>query len=159
MATSRGSRDTSNLVEDLAATPDRVEAAVRDAGPSALDHAPPGEWSPRTILAHLRDDEFMVMRLRLERMIAEDNPTLAPFDETTWAATRRTGRDALPDLLADLRLQRKASLGILSTLRPDDWRRTGVQPEYGAFDIHWWVEHWLDHDNTHIAQLTSTLAT
>ncbi len=155
--TSRGTQEISSLLEGLAATPDRLQAAVRDADDGALDAAPDGDWSARTVLAHLRDDEFMVMRLRLERMIVEDHPTLTPFDEKAWAASRWRGRDTVDDLLADFRLQREVTMMILRRLEEDDWRRTGLQPEYGAFDVHWWAEHWLEHDETHIAQIGSAL--
>ncbi len=156
--TSRGSRDIPSLLEGLAATPDRLQAAVRAADDNALDAAPDGDWSARTVLAHLRDDEFMVMRLRLERMTVEDHPTLTPFDEKAWAASRWQGRDTVDELLADFRLQREATMMILRCLEGDDWLRTGLQPEYGAFDVHWWVEHWLGHDETHIAQISAALA-
>lgn len=155
--TSRGTQEISSLLEGLAATPDRLQAAVRDADDGALDAAPDGDWSARTVLAHLRDDEFMVMRLRLERMIVEDHPTLTPFDEKAWAASRWRGRDTVDDLLADFRLQRDVTMMSLRRLEDDDWRRTGLQPEYGAFDVHWWVEHWLEHDETHLAQIGSAL--
>ncbi len=117
-----------------------------------------GGWSARTVLAHLRDDEFMVMRSRLVRMTVEDHPTLAPFDEKAWAASRWKGRDTVDELLADFRLQREVTMMGLRRLESDDWLRTGLQPEYGAFDVHWWVEHWLEHDENHIAQISSALA-
>jgi hypothetical protein len=158
MTTSRGSRDIASLLEGLAATPDRLEAATRNAGDDALDAAPAGEWSARTVLAHLRDDEFMVTRLRLARMTVEEHPTLAPFDEGAWASSRWRGRDTHQELIADFRLQREASMMTLRRLEASDWLRTGLQPEYGAFDIHWWVEHWLEHDETFIAQISSALA-
>ena len=158
MTTSRGSRDTRSLLEGLAATPDRLEAATRNADDGALDAAPDGEWSARTVLAHLRDDEFMVMRLRLARMIVDEHPTIAPFDEGAWANSRWRGRDGLQELLSDFRLQREASMMVLRRLEASDWLRTGLQPEYGAFDVHWWVEHWLEHDETHVAQISAALA-
>jgi hypothetical protein len=155
--TLHGSRDTAELLQAYASTPERLEAIVEGATDEALDFAPPGEWSACTILAHLRDDEFMCLRVRVERMVVEDDPELAPFDEKAWAASRYTGRDALPELLADFRVQRDASLMILSRLSPADWRRTGRQPEYGHFDVHWWMEHRLKHDEMHLDQLRRTL--
>ncbi len=155
--TSRGSQEIPSLLEGLAATPDYLQAAVRDADDDALDAAPTGDWSARTVLAHLRDDEFMVMRLRLERMTVEDHPTLTPFDEKASAASRWQGRDTVDELLADFRLQRDVNIMSLRRLEDDDWRRTGLQPEYGALDVHWWVEHLLEHDETHIAQIGSAL--
>ncbi len=158
MMTSRGDRDIPSLLEGLAAIPDRLEAATRNTDDGALEAAPDGEWSARTVLAHLRDDEFMVMRLRLARMIVEEHPTIAPFDERAWADSRWSGRDGLQELLSDFRLQREASMMVLRRLETSDWLRTGLQPEYGAFDVHWWVEHWLEHDETHAAQISSALA-
>ncbi|MFQ5382585.1 MAG: DinB family protein [Dehalococcoidia bacterium] len=153
-----GSRNTSGVIAELAAVPDRLARAIAPASDAALDSAPEGEWTARTVLAHLRDDEFMVMRLRLERMLVENEPELAPFDERAWAVSRNTSRDSRDDLLSDFRTQRGASVAILKTLAPDDWRRVGHQPEIGSFDIHWWLEHWLDHDNNHLAQIESALA-
>src|SRR5689334_18971188 len=78
---------------------------------AALDYRmAPDEWSIREILAHLVDDEIYVMRLRLERIVKEDQPHLAPHDEKRWYATRNTTRDALGELLDDFRVQRAASL-------------------------------------------------
>ena len=158
MPTLSGARNTSDLITDFAAIPDRLDEAITPATDDQLDSAPEGEWTARTVLAHLRDDEFMVGRLRLERMLIESEPDLAPFDEKAWAGSRYTGRDSREQLLADFRIQRQASVAILNTLGPGDWRRTGLQPEYGSFDIHWWLEHWLDHDNTHLAQISTTLS-
>ncbi len=158
MPTLSGSRNTTELLTDFAAIPDRLDEAVASASDDRLDAAPEGEWTARTVLAHLRDDEFMVMRLRFERMLVEHEPDLVPFDEKAWAASRNTNRDSREQLLAGFRLQRQASVAILNTLAPGDWRRIGRQPEIGAFDIHRWLEHCLGHDNNHLAQITSALS-
>jgi hypothetical protein len=98
------------------------------------------------------------MRMRLERMLAEEQrPLLMPFDETAWAANRWTGRDALPELLADFREQRAASIQILRRLQDDDWARVAYQPEIGELTIRTWTEHWVEHDQTHINQLRAGL--
>jgi hypothetical protein len=93
----------------------------------------PDAWSIREILAHLVDDEMYVTRTRVERIIKEDNPLLAPHDEKRWYATRNTTRDALAELLSDFAVQRAASLAMLRMLREEDWQRQGRQPEYGDF--------------------------
>lgn len=154
----RGTRDIDTLLEKLAATPDLLEVAVRGADEAALDFAEPGEWSTRIILAHLRDDEFMVMRLRAVRIAVEDHPHLTPFDEKRWVASRWTGRDGVEELLADFRQQRQASIMVLHRLEGEDWQRTGLQPEMGVFDAHWWLDHWVEHDEIHLAQIEKTLA-
>ena len=124
----------------------------------ALDFRPsPDAWSIREILAHLVDDEMYVMRTRLERMIKEDFPLLAPHDEKLWYASRNTTRDKLAELLSDFSLQRTASLGIITLLRESDWARQGQQPEYGVFTAEEWLAHWVAHDTTHLQQIESNV--
>jgi hypothetical protein len=153
MATNRGA-----LIETLRRTHPtlvRLTAALPDA---ALDFRPaPAEWNVREVLAHLVDDEMKVMRLRMERIVTEDHPHLAPYDEKQWYATRNTARDARDELLADFDLQRAASLGMLDMLCESDWAREGYQPEYGAFSAESWLEHWVEHDTTHLGQVEATL--
>lgn len=146
-----------DLISRLAETPRKVAHLVAEADDSRLDRAAAGEWSARTILAHLRDDEFMVMRLRLERMISEDDPVLTNFDEKRWAQSRNRSRDRKETLLGDFALQRQASLNILQSLQPGDWGRTGTHPEMGAFTVGSWVAHWAEHDDQHLRQLEEML--
>jgi DinB superfamily len=119
----------------------------------------PDEWSIREILAHLVDDEIYVMRLRVERIVKEDQPHLAPHDEKRWYASRNTTRDALDQLLDDFRVQRAASLSMLHMLREQDWARTGTQPEYGTFTAEEWLGHWVEHDTVHLEQIRENLET
>ena len=60
-----------DLIGELSMTPDRVATITRGVLNDELDRAAGDEWSSRTILAHLRELEFMVMRIGLERMISE----------------------------------------------------------------------------------------
>lgn len=124
----------------------------------ALDfRATPEDWTVREILAHLVDDEMYVMRTRLERIIKEERPHLAPHDEQAWYASRNTTRDQLTELLADFAVQRAASLGIITMLRESDWAREGYQPEYGTFTAGEWLGRWVAHDTTHLEQIECTL--
>lgn len=133
----------------------RLTSSLRD---EALDfRTAPSEWSIRDILAHLVDDEMYVMRTRLERMIKEDRPFLAPHDEKAWYANRNTTRDHITQLLDDFGLQRAASLGIITMLRESEWARQGQQPEYGLFTAQEWLTHWVAHDTTHLQQIERTL--
>jgi hypothetical protein len=150
------SRD--QLIAALAQTHAALVNLTASQPDEALDfHPAPGEWSVREILAHLVDDEMYVMRTRLERMMKEDRPHLAPHDEQKWYAHRNTTRDQLAELLADFAVQRTASLGILIMLRESDWMREGYQPEYGTFTAETWLGQWAAHDATHIQQIADTL--
>jgi hypothetical protein len=153
MATTRA--DAIATLQQTPATLVQMTSALPDA---ALDfRAAPTEWSVREILAHLVDDEMYVMRLRLERIVKEDNPQLTPHDEQRWYTTRNTTRDALAELLVDFAVQRAASLGIIGMLRESDWKREGVQPEYGRFTADGQLAMWAEHDTTHLRQIEATL--
>lgn len=145
------------LIDILDATPRILEEIASHADEALFDKAWPGEWTPRTVLAHLRDDEFLVMRMRLERLLAEERPMLMPFDEAEWATNRWTGRDAIPELIEDFRAQRAASSQILRRLTEDKWTRPGYQPELGEVTIRSWTEHWVEHDQEHVNQLRAGL--
>jgi hypothetical protein len=151
--------DRAQLIATLEQTPSSLERLTADLDEAGLDfRAAPGDWSIREILAHLVDDEMYVMRTRLERMVKEERPHLAPHDEKHWHATRNTTRDGLAELLADFGVQRAASLGILKMLRETDWARPGFQPEYGELTASSWLTSWVAHDTTHIRQIETTAA-
>ncbi len=151
-------KDRPQLIAHLEATPSVLAGLTRDLTARELDFRPgPREWSIREILAHLVDDEMYVMRTRLERMIKEEVPVLAPHDEQRWYATRNMSRDDLAQLLDDFALQRAASLGILRMLREAEWQREGIQPEYGRFTAEEWLGHWVAHDRVHARQIEANI--
>ncbi len=145
------------LLKQLAATPRTLAHLVVEASDELLDTAADGEWSARTVLAHLRDDEWLVLRMRCERMLSEDGPVFPDFDEKAWEKERNRSRDRKEELLGDFALQRQASLNMLANLRPGDEERRGRHEEYGEFTVGSWITHWVEHDRTHIAQVERML--
>ncbi|MBI5949633.1 MAG: DinB family protein [Chloroflexi bacterium] len=146
-----------DALDRLAATPKRLAHLVAEASDAVLDAAPPGEWSARTVLAHFRDCEVLADGMRLARMLAEEAPVFADFDEAAWAANRNRSRDHKAQLLGDFALHRQATLLIFAGLRPEDWERTGSHPMRGAFTVRTWVDQWLEHDLGHLDQLERLL--
>jgi hypothetical protein len=152
-------RARDHLISTLEQTYPTLVRLTATLGESALDFRPsPDAWSAREILAHLVDDEMYVMRTRVERVIKEDHPHLAPHDEKKWYPSRNTTRDSLSELLADFELQRRASLGMMHMLRDSDWAREGYQPEYGHLSAEGWLARWVDHDTVHLRQIEANLA-
>jgi hypothetical protein len=146
-----------DVIGTLEATPGALANIVLEASEADLDRAAAGEWSARTVLAHVRDYEHLVMRMRVARMVAEDAPVFPDFDETRWEAARNRGRDRKEQLLADLALQRRASLDLLRSLGPGDWHRTGTHEAGKRWTVESWVSHWAEHDRLHIEQLERAL--
>lgn len=149
--------EPSATIERLAATPATLAHLVAETTEARLDWSEVvGGWSPRTILAHLRDDEYLCQRLAVERMLAEVAPALHFVDGADWEPNRNRERDRKEFLLADFALQRQASLGILRGLRPEEWQRTG-ESAGRVTTIAAFVAAWAEHDAEHIAQLEAAL--
>jgi hypothetical protein len=144
------------LIDRLAATPKTLAHLVAEASDALLDAAPAGQWSARTTLAHFRDDEYLCMRVALERMLAEDTPELHFIDGADWEPTRNRSRDRKEHLLGDFALHRQASLLILRSLRPEDWQRTGRRGER-TLTIEDLTRVWVRHDAEHVSQLEAAL--
>ena len=146
-----------DLIDQLAAMPKRLAHLVVEVADEALDEAAPDAWSARTILAHFRDDEYLCMRVALERMLAEENPLLHFLDGATWEPGRNRTRDRREVITSDFALQRQASIGILNGLRPEDWSRTGRTEDGRTFTVEQFVAAWAGHDAEHQAQLERVL--
>lgn len=146
-----------DAIAKLAATPGTLAHLVAETNDAELDTSIHGGWSARTLLAHFRDDEYLCMRVALERMLAEENPALRFIDGGEWEPMRRRTRDRKEWLLGDFALQRQASVAILRGLEPADWERTGATAGHGDFTIAALVDSWARHDAEHIASLESVL--
>lgn len=149
---------TAERIDRLAATPKTLAHLVADATDDVLDAQPaPGEWSIRTILAHLRDDEFLRMRLCLERALAEAEPEVSFHEGSAWHDRRNRSRDRKEQILGDFALQRQASVAILRSLREEDWERGLRDATRGRLTISQLVDTWLRHGDEHVAQIERLL--
>ena len=145
---------TAERIDLLIAAPKTLAHLVVEASDAQLDQEPTGGgWGARTVLAHLRDFEFLVARLAVERALAEDAPAVSSLDNRAWEQDRNRTRDRKDWLLAEFALQRQASASILRALRESDWQRALQTPFAGRITVSALVDWWLEHDLTHVAQL------
>ncbi len=141
----------------LVATPSKLAHLTVEATDEALDAASEGEWSARTVLAHLRDAEMLEFRVGLERLLAEPDPALYFLPPDEWERDRNRERDQKSVLLSDFALQRQASVNIIATMREPDWERTAPGPRGEAITIAQFVQIWAGHDHAHLGQLEELL--
>ena len=104
-----------------------VVAAVEGITDAELDARPEGEdeWTPREIVHHLADSE-MTSAIRLRRLIAEEQPVIAGYDEAEWA--RRLHYDDRPigPSLDALAAARATTADLLDRLTDAEWGRERV---------------------------------
>jgi hypothetical protein len=75
------------LIEQIASAPAALSAAVKGLNDTQLDTPyREGGWTPRQIVHHVADSH-MNAYIRFKLGVTEDNPTVKPYDEKTWAET------------------------------------------------------------------------
>ena len=135
----------------LASTEDAIAECLKAIGPNRINLPPaPGKWSAAEIVCHLADSEI-VFAFRLRQTLAEDGPTIEPFDQDKWAA-RYSGVPAT-EALAAFSALRKWNLRLIRDALPGAAGRTMTHPERGTMTFQTIVETMAGHDLNHLGQL------
>ena len=135
----------------IASTPDAIAECLKAIGPHKISVPPaPGKWSASEIVCHLADCEI-VFGFRMRQTLAEDGPTIQPFDQDKWAAN-------YPGIPAAQALEtfsalRKWNLRLIRTALPAAAARTVTHPERGTMTFQTLVETMAGHDLNHLGQL------
>ncbi len=140
------------LMDRYASAAGAVDDALAGIDEADLDRRPPsGEWTARQIVHHLADSESMAY-VRLRRLIAEDDPVIAGYDEPEWARRLHYDRPIEPSL-AVLRAVRAASHQLLTTLTPEEWARSGTHSDSGSYSVERWLAIYAEHSHDHADQI------
>jgi hypothetical protein len=94
----------------------------------------PGTWSIHQIVVHLTDCE-QVFADRMKRVIAEDRPVLAAFDENLWMQNLAVEGRSTEECVELLELVRRQMSRILRELPPGAFQRTGRHSEQGDLSL------------------------
>ncbi|MGB8097016.1 MAG: DinB family protein [Terracidiphilus sp.] len=139
------------VMDVLAETPRAIASLLEKMGlDKAREALAPGKWSAGEIVAHLADCE-LVFGFRLRQTLAEDNPTIQPFDQDKWAKTYR-GIEPKEALAGFAALRRWNSL-MLEAVLPAAADRRMTHPERGTMTFQAVVETMAGHDLNHLGQL------
>ena len=145
-------RDCLNKIEE---TPSRMRAAVEGLSQQQLDtpYRPEG-WTVRQVVHHV-PESHMTSYLRFKLDITEDEPTIKPYDEASWAKLD-DAREAPIELSLDLlETLHKRWMWFLRSLKPEDYRRTFRHPEIGIVSVDKNIALYAWHGPHHVAQITS----
>ena len=145
-----GFLDGRPVEEILASTPAALAEALTAIGNGHLSTPPaPGKWSAAEILCHLADCE-LVFGFRLRQTLAEEGPTIQPFDQEKWAAAYRGV--AAGHALEVFAALRGWNLRLLENALPAAAARPTFHPERGAMTFQTIVETMAGHDLNHLGQ-------
>ena len=127
-------------------------AAAVDAAGDRLDRVPAdGGWTARQVVHHLADAE-MTSAIRLRRLLAEDGPAIAGYDEAGFGRALRYDRPVDAALRA-VEAARATSAELLDLLTEADWARTGTHSESGAYGVEDWLRIYAAHPYDHADQI------
>ena len=144
--------DRTSRLARLRSGHDDVVAALAAITPTELDRPQrSGGWTARQIVHHLADSEATAY-VRLRRVLAENEPVIAGYDEPEWARRLHYDRPIEPSL-AVLRAVREASLQLLEALSPDEWQRSGSHVESGPYTVARWLQIYSEHAHDHANQI------
>ena len=140
------------LIERYEDGPRAVTEALAGITDAELDARPgPDQWSPREVVHHLADSE-MTSAIRLRRLLAEDRPTIAGYDEQEFARRLHYDRPIAASLEA-LAAARRSTAELLERLGPAEWAREGTHTESGRYTVETWLEIYAAHGHDHAGQI------
>lgn len=150
--------DHAALIDRYAIGVERFDRRVLELEHSELDtafrpDAGVGRWPARVLLGHLADAELVFVH-RMRRVVAEDGPLLAAWDEEAfidrglYGGAEEGPRHPIAAFIATVHTLRQWTAPWLRTLQPPAWGRRAMHPQRGEQTTRvileyatWHVEH------------------
>jgi hypothetical protein len=144
------------LLADYADGARVVLEAVARASDDDLDRAPSdGGWTARTVVHHLADAEVM-SSVRLRRLLGEEEPEIAGYDENHYARVLRYDRPIAAALQVVVAV-RALNSELLAELDDNEWARRGTHSEDGPYGVERWLEIYTEHAHGHARQIRDAM--
>jgi DinB superfamily len=145
---------TKALIDDIAAVPAALRAAVRGLSPQRLDtpYRPDG-WTVRQVVHHV-PDSHMNAYIRFKLALTEDVPTIKPYEQQLWAELADTKETPIEVSLTTLDVLHDRWVRLLRSLKAEDWKRSFRHPELGVVPLEKNLALYAWHGKHHVAHIT-----
>ena len=141
-------------IQELAATPARVRAAVAGLSEAQLDTPyREGGWTVRQVVHHLVDSHVNAY-IRLRLALTENQPTIKPYDENIWANLEDARSAPVEVSLKLLEPLHERWVRLLRSLSAEQYARTLVHPDHGVKNVDWLLFLYSWHGRHHTAHIT-----
>jgi uncharacterized damage-inducible protein DinB len=142
-------------IDDIAATPQRMRAAVAGLSDVQLDTPyREGGWTVRQVVHHLADSH-MNSYIRFKFALTEHEPAIKPYDEAVWANLIDAKTAPLEPSLSLLDGLHHRWVLLLRSLSEADVRRKFTHPEIGTITVDQYIAVYAWHGKHHTAHITS----
>jgi uncharacterized damage-inducible protein DinB len=143
------------MIGQIADAPVRMREAIEGLDDAQLDTPyREGGWTVRQVVHHVPDSHMNAF-IRLKLALTEERPTIKPYDEAAWAQladARETPIEVSMTLLESLHAR---WVGLMRSMREEDFRRTLEHPEHGVMTVDWLVAMYAWHGRHHTGHITS----
>ena len=148
---------TPHLLAAFGAGPARLRASLAGLGEDELCARPrgPATWSIHDIVLHVADSELQGS-FRIRKVWSESGARLPGYDQDAWARAldyRQSDAAARELALVLFAALREQSTALLASAQVEDWRKSGVHPDYGPITLRNLLELYADHSERHVEQV------
>ena len=150
---SNGQRQS--LIDQIAATPERMRAAVEGLSDEQLNtpYRPEG-WTVRQVVHHV-PESHMNSYVRFKLAITEEQPTIKPYFEDRWAQLDDAQQAPVGLSLNLLDALHERWVWFLRSLKDADFHRSFRHPELGVVSLDKNVALYAWHGRHHVAHVTA----
>jgi uncharacterized damage-inducible protein DinB len=142
-------------IEEVAAAPGRLRAAVQGLSPEQLDTPyREGGWTVRQVVHHV-PESHMNAYIRFKLALTEDVPTIKPYMEDRWAKLEDVGKTPIEVSLSLLDSLHQRWVILLKSLTDADFERKFRHPELGELTLGTNLGLYAWHGKHHVAHITS----
>jgi DinB superfamily len=142
------------FVDEIAATPARLKAAVAGLSAAQLDTPyRPGGWTVRQLVHHV-PESHMNSYIRFKWALTEDEPTIKTYFEDRWAELSDARTSPIEPSLALLESLHQRWITLLRALTEEDWKRTFRHPALGLVRLDQNAALYAWHGRHHVAHIT-----
>ncbi len=141
-------------IREIATAPHKMRAAVTGLSDAQLETPyRDGGWTVRQVVHHLADSH-MNAYIRWRLALTETEPTIKPYEEAAWAKLEDARHAPVEVSLKLLEPLHERWVGLLQSVKPDEFARTFRHPEHGVRSLDWMLFLYAWHGNHHTAHVT-----
>ena len=139
---------------DIRFLSNHVENAITNLDEHQLDASyREGGWTVKQVIHHLADSH-MNAYIRCKLALTENNPIIKPYDQDAWAETIENKNLPVNVSITLLHALHLKWYELFSNLKPAEWERTLMHPEYNRQMSLWYILGlYAWHSKHHVAQI------
>jgi hypothetical protein len=143
------------LIEDIAATPERMRKAVEGLTEQQLDTPyREGGWTVRQVVHHV-PDSHMNSYIRFKLALTEHEPTIKPYDEAQWAELIDAKDAPIETSLQLLEALHRRWVMLLQSLSDEHVNKQFTHPELGQVSLDKNIAIYAWHGKHHVAHINA----